>query len=102
MAAWAERLRPRSTEGDVYRDEWVEQFELIFDGGGVLITSLSAVSFVVNGEWLWGAGFLILIAAMIVVAVWCSSDRISSWAMTCWYWLAYSARDASPSLKCVG
>lgn len=68
MAAWTERLRPRSTEGDVYRDEWVECFELIFDGAGILVASLSAVSFMANGDWASGAGFLAILAAMIVVA----------------------------------
>lgn len=68
MAAWTERLRPRSTEGDVYRDEWVECFELIFYGTAILIATLSGVSFVANGEWLAGAGFLTLVAAMVVVA----------------------------------
>lgn len=29
--SWAERLRPRSNEGDVFRDEWVEQFEILVD-----------------------------------------------------------------------
>ena len=68
MATWTERLRPRSTEGDVYRDEWVELFELIFDGAGLLIASLSAVSFIAHGEWLLGAGFIAMVGAMIVVA----------------------------------
>ena len=52
----------------MYRDEWIERFELIFYGGGGLIAAVSAVSFALNGEWLWGAGFVILIAAMIFVA----------------------------------
>ncbi|MBK9972139.1 MAG: hypothetical protein IPP16_15950 [Acidimicrobiaceae bacterium] len=68
MATWTERLRPRSTEGDVYRDEWVEQFELILDGAGILIAFLSALRFVAGGEWLAAAGFLTILAAMIVAA----------------------------------
>jgi hypothetical protein len=68
VVAWKERLRPRSTEGDVYRDEWLERSELIFDGGCVLIASLAAVSFVANDEWLWDTVMLIAPVVMIMVA----------------------------------
>ncbi len=68
MSALTDRLRPRSTEGSVYRDEWVERFEPIYYGFGLLIVSLSAVVFAVHGDWLAGAGFLAVIAGMMLVA----------------------------------
>lgn len=71
VEAWRERLRPRSSEGDVYRDEWVEMVEPIFYGAFFLLAFLGVVNMVAQGEWLIGAGFLLMLSAMILVTrVW--------------------------------
>ena len=68
MTPWTERLRPRSVEGEVYRDGWIEVFELIFDGAGVLIAVVAAVTFIRDGQWLAAAGCVALLTAMIAAA----------------------------------
>lgn len=40
-----DRLQPRSFEGDVYRDEWVERFEPILYGFALVVALASALSF---------------------------------------------------------
>jgi hypothetical protein len=68
VSALLDRLQPRSLDGDVYRDEWVERFEPIFYGFALFIALASALAFATQGEWLLGAGFVATVAATVGLA----------------------------------
>lgn len=68
LAALADRLRPRSDDGDVHRDERVEYFELIMDGfGGFLVIYAVALS-LVRRDWLVALWYPTAVVALLVVA----------------------------------
>lgn len=52
----------------MYRDRWIETFEVLFYGAGLFIAGTSAIAFAAHGDWWWGLGFLTVLGAMCVLS----------------------------------
>ena len=68
VAALVVRLQPRSSEGDVYRDEAVELIEVMTDAWGLFVAAGGALLFVASGQWLLGVVPVAFVAAMLALA----------------------------------